>query len=253
MTRQSRLGFIGLVLALSVLSAYVCIVAFVATQQLTLPRTDPAYSQSLGTMLSHPYFLTVAGTVAAAVGLVAFPIALFCLWRRDLLRCGFFVVGLTILFIVGATILAPRVALRGALVVALAALLFCRFSHLEFFQPRGAQGAVGETTAVAHHDRTRRLATAISLGVAAGLLTWLIVLVVTRPHSVIFPTFPLWQAMLGVVVGAAVGVLVFRVARQVSLLGLTAAVLSLVGVLVARWALFDIAVAQRVVPDLWIK
>src|SRR5262249_38697132 len=138
MTHQTRAGFAVLVLALSVLSAYICAGAFVATQHLTLPRTDLAYGQSLGATVSDPFVLTIASTVATVAGLVAFPIALFCLKRRDLIRSGAFVVGLTVLFIVGATILVPPVGLVGAPVIALAALLFCRFSRLEFFQPRGA-------------------------------------------------------------------------------------------------------------------
>jgi hypothetical protein len=137
MKRRNHLTFPALVLTLTMLSAYLCAVALVAAQHLSLPRTDMAHGQSLGATFSDPFVLTIAGTGATIAGLIAFPIALFCLQRRALVRCGVFVIGLTLLFIIGATTLVPRLGLVGAPVVAFAALLFCRFSDFEFFRPRG--------------------------------------------------------------------------------------------------------------------
>ena len=138
MTRHSRLGFPALVLVLSVLSAYFCAAVFVAALQLSLPRTDSAYGQPLSATFADPFVLTVAGMWASLAGLVAFPIALFCLNRRDPIRCGVFVVGLTVLFIAGATVLDPRLGLFGSPLVAVAGLLFCRFSGVQFFLPHEA-------------------------------------------------------------------------------------------------------------------
>jgi hypothetical protein len=121
------------VLLATLLSAYLCAAVFIISLQLSLPRTDLAYGQSLSQTLSDPFVLVVGTTGAAVAGLLAFQ--LLCLRQRDLVRCGLFVVGLTMLWIVVATALAGRPGLLGAPLVALAALLFCRFTHLSFFQP----------------------------------------------------------------------------------------------------------------------
>jgi len=48
------------VLLLSFLSAYLCAAVFVISLQLSLPRTDLAYGQSLTQTFSDPFVLTVA-------------------------------------------------------------------------------------------------------------------------------------------------------------------------------------------------
>ena len=136
------LGFVVLVLALSVMSAFACAVSFVVMQQLSLPRTDLAYGQPLSKTFSDPFVVMIGGTAASVAALVIWPVALVCLWRRDLARCGVFALGLTVLFIIGASLVAPRVALVGSLVVAVAALVFCRLTHFHFFQPHGGAGDV---------------------------------------------------------------------------------------------------------------
>ncbi len=122
------------VLALTLLSAYLCAGAFVVANFISLPPSDLAYHQPLS--LIDPFVLTVAATFATIAGLLAFPIALFCVWQRDLRRCSLFVVGLTVAFILCATLIDKRAGLYGGPLVALAASLFCRFSSLAFFQLR---------------------------------------------------------------------------------------------------------------------
>jgi hypothetical protein len=123
-----------LVLLFSVLSAYFCAGAFIIALQLSLPRADLAYGQSLGQAFSDPFVLTIASTGALVAGLVAFPVALVCLWNRDVLRCGVVVVGLTSVFLAVGTVLAPPLGLVGAPAIALAALLFCKFTRLPYFR-----------------------------------------------------------------------------------------------------------------------
>src|SRR5262245_19613418 len=106
---RNRLGLSALVLALSVLSAYLCAAALVFAEQLSLTPSDLAYGQPISAAFTDPFVVMTAGTVASIVGLAIFPVALFCLWKRDLMRCGLFVVGLTLVFIIGATPLSPRV------------------------------------------------------------------------------------------------------------------------------------------------
>src|ERR1700730_7973542 len=131
---QRGARFVMLVLLLSVLSAYLCAAAFIISQQLSLPRTDLAYGQSLSKTFSDPFVLAVAATGATLDGLITFLVALFCLRNRDLARCGGLVLSLTIVFLVSATLLLPPLGLVGAPVVALAALLFCRFIRLPYFR-----------------------------------------------------------------------------------------------------------------------
>jgi hypothetical protein len=134
--KRNRILFPMLVLTLSVLSAYVCGATYIVALQLSLSPTDLAYGQTLSATFSDPFVLWIGAEVATVVGLVAFPIALFCLWHRDLLRCSLFVVGLTLLYIVFATTIASPRSTLGCPLVAFAALLFCRVTRLPFFQLR---------------------------------------------------------------------------------------------------------------------
>jgi hypothetical protein len=67
--------------------------------------------------------------------LAIWPVAVACLRGRAELRCGAFVIGTTVLFLVVATVFAPQVGLFGAPLVAVAGLLICRHSGLDFFVP----------------------------------------------------------------------------------------------------------------------
>jgi hypothetical protein len=106
---------------------------------------------------------------------------------------------------------------------------------------------------VAVVSRSRRLFVAACAGVATGLLTRLILLISSRPHSVLLPTLPTWQAGVCVAAGVTVGVLLIRVLRQDGPVGLASSALFLVAVLAIRFVLFDVSLAERLVPDLWIK
>lgn len=133
--RPPFLSFLFTVLVVSVVSAYLCAVVYIITLQLSLPRTDRAYGQSLFLTFFDPFVLIVANTGALVGGLLVFPVALFCLRSRDLLRCGVLVLSLTVAFLVGGTILSPRLGVLGAPVVAVAGLMFCRFARLQFLRP----------------------------------------------------------------------------------------------------------------------
>ncbi len=77
MTLRRDLSFAVLVLALSVISAFVCTLVFLVMQQLSLPRTDLAYGEPLS--ISDPFVVMIGGSAASVAGLVIFPVALFCL------------------------------------------------------------------------------------------------------------------------------------------------------------------------------
>ena len=102
-------------------------------------------------------------------------------------------------------------------------------------------------------SRRPRLFVAACAGVATGLLTRLLLLIISRPHSVLLPTLPTWQAGVSVAAGLAVGVLFIRILRPVGPVALASSALFLVAVLAIRWMLFDVRLAERLVPDLWIK
>ena len=99
----------------------------------------------------------------------------------------------------------------------------------------------------------RRFFVAASAGVATGLLTRVILLIVSRPHSVLFPPLPLWQAGVSVLAGLTVGILAIRFLRSTGPVLLISSALFLVGVCAVRYALFGIRVADRLVPGSWIK
>jgi hypothetical protein len=131
--QPGRASFVARALVTSVLASFLCAALFVAIQQFTLPPSDLAFGQGLGATFSDPFVVMVAGTVASIIGLAIWPVAVTCLRGRDELRCGVFVIGTTVLFLVVVTPFEPRVGLFGAPLLALAGLLTCRFSGLDFF------------------------------------------------------------------------------------------------------------------------
>ena len=108
-------------------------------------------------------------------------------------------------------------------------------------------------TETARVTRGGHLAMAIPAGIAAGLLTRLALFIVTRPHSVLFPRLPTWQAIAGVIVGAIVSFALLRIHRAVGPAKIALSMLFLVVVLLLHWTLFDLRLAQLVIPDLWLK
>jgi hypothetical protein len=108
-------------------------------------------------------------------------------------------------------------------------------------------------SSVAVVSRSRRLFVAACAGVATGLLARLFLLVISRPHSVLLPTFPTWQAGVSIAAGATVGILLIRVLRSIGPVAMASSVLFLIAVSGIRWVLFDVRLAERFVPDLWIK
>jgi hypothetical protein len=100
--------------------------------------------------------------------------------------------------------------------------------------------------------QVRRLAVAIPTGIATGLLTRLALFVITRPHSVL-SRLPTWQALAGTAVGLVVSAVLLRPLGAVGAPKIVWASLFLLTVLVLHWALFDLRLAQRLVPDLWSK
>ena len=99
----------------------------------------------------------------------------------------------------------------------------------------------------------RRLFVATCAGVATGLLTRLILLIVSRPHSVLSPNLPFWQVGVSVAAGVTVGVLAIRLLRSTGPVMLASSGLLLFAVCAVRYALFDVPLAGRFVPRLWIK
>ena len=140
--KRNRILFSLLVLLLCFLSVYACALAYLIALRPSLPRTDWAYGYSLSQTLSDPFAHSIALRGAIIGGLVAFPITLFCLWRRDLLRCGLIIFGGTFLYIVSATAIAPAIGLFGCPLIALALLFFCRFTRLSLFKTHGESSNV---------------------------------------------------------------------------------------------------------------
>ena len=120
------------VLALSFLSSALCAVVFIAVEHWTLPPTDMAYGMSLAETFADPFVQTIAIEGVVVVALALFPVALLCLWRRDLVRCGLFAMGLSIAFLVVLVPLAPGAVLVSPLIT-LGALVFCRSTRREWF------------------------------------------------------------------------------------------------------------------------
>jgi hypothetical protein len=71
-------------LLVSVVGAFVTALAFIVVIQLSLPPTDLAYGHSIFSIISDPFVLVIAGSVAFASGLAASPLLYFCLQRRRL-------------------------------------------------------------------------------------------------------------------------------------------------------------------------
>jgi len=140
--KNKRLLLPLIALPICLLSAYLCAAVYVVALALSLPPTDLAHGQQLATVLSDPFVRVIAAFFATVAGLVAFPIALFCLWHRHLLRCSLFVVGLTVLYIAFATPVAAPLGLIGSPLVALASLLFCRATDAAYFQNRASSATV---------------------------------------------------------------------------------------------------------------
>ena len=108
-------------------------------------------------------------------------------------------------------------------------------------------------SSVAVVSRSRRLFVAACAGAAMGLLTRLFLLIISRPHSVLLPTLPTWQAGVSIAAGVTVGVLLTRVLRPVGTVALASSLIFLLAVSAIRWVLFDVRLAERFVPGLWVK
>jgi hypothetical protein len=121
-------------LVLTVLSSYICAGAYAAATFLSLPPSDAAYRQPLAIL--DPFVWTVAIPVATVIAIIVFPVALFSLWHRDVLRGGLFVLGTTVLTILSTTPYLPLLAIPISVLVALVALLFCRFADVPLFRRR---------------------------------------------------------------------------------------------------------------------
>lgn len=100
--------------------------------------------------------------------------------------------------------------------------------------------------------RGGQLAVAIPSGIAAGLLARLVLFVWTRPHSV-FARVPDWQGFVGLGVGGIVGFVLLRRRGPSGPAAIAASILFLLAVIFLHWALFDLRLAQRMIPDLWVK
>ena len=83
-TKRNRAAFSVQGLALTVLSSYLCAGAYVVATFLSLPPSDGAYRRPLA--LLDPFVWTVAIPAATVIGAIVFPVALYSLWHRDVLR-----------------------------------------------------------------------------------------------------------------------------------------------------------------------
>lgn len=127
--------------AITVLSSYLCAAAYVLATLMSLPPSDTAYHSPLA--LLDPFVWTVAIPVATVIAVIVFPFALFSLWHRDVLRCGVFVLGATLLTILCVTPFLSVLAIPVSGSVTIVALLFCRVMDFPLFRQRA-----GPTTTI---------------------------------------------------------------------------------------------------------
>ena len=132
--KRDRFWFPILGLALTVLSSYLCAAAYVVVTFLSLPSNDEAYRQPLA--LIDPFVMTVAIPIATVIAIVIFPIALLSLWRRNALRCTVLVLGVSLLSILCLTPYFSIFTIPISVLIAVVALLFCRFTNLPVFRLR---------------------------------------------------------------------------------------------------------------------
>ena len=77
----------GVLLLISMVSAFLFAATFVLISHLTLPPSDLAYGQPISEVFSDPLVIDVAGFVAFCSGLLMFPASYFFLRKRRLLLC----------------------------------------------------------------------------------------------------------------------------------------------------------------------
>jgi hypothetical protein len=106
---------------------------------------------------------------------------------------------------------------------------------------------------VAAANGWRRLVVTVCAGVATGILVRLSLLLLTRPHSVLLPTLPMWQAGISIAAGVTCGLVLIRALRSISMTILVSSVVALAAVFAVRCVLFDVGLAERFVPNLWVK
>jgi hypothetical protein len=132
--------FSSVVLVLTIFASYFCAAMYVLATLLSVPPTDTAYRQPLA--LLDPFVWTVALPLSTVMGLAVFPVALFSLWHRDLLRSGLLVLGLASVAILGFTPFFAMLAVPIAAAVTVAALLFCRLTHFPLLRQRAGVTSV---------------------------------------------------------------------------------------------------------------
>src|ERR1041385_42674 len=123
MRRSSRphpVLFVAVAFVSSMVAAYMCAAVYLVALNRSLPPTDGAYGQTIAQMIADPFVWLVATQTATLAGLLIFPIVVLCLWRRDLLRCGLFVFGTTILAVAAITPASVRAGLVASVLVAVA-------------------------------------------------------------------------------------------------------------------------------------
>lgn len=119
---KKTLTYLGISMGLSFAFA----VTFVVVMTLTLPKTDLAYGQ---TPFQDPLVLPIMSIVAGISGLVAWPL-FAVLGRYSSPVTVAIITGLTtLLFIVVATPIQPRIGWFGAYIVCLGGLIYCSVRH----------------------------------------------------------------------------------------------------------------------------
>jgi hypothetical protein len=132
--KGNRVRFAMRGFAITVLSAYLCAAAYVLATFMSVPPSDTAYRSPL--VLLDPFVWAVAVPVATVIAVIVFPFALFSLQHRDVLRCGVFVLGTTLITILCVTPFFSVLAIPISALVAVVALLFCRFTDFRLFRQR---------------------------------------------------------------------------------------------------------------------
>jgi len=101
-------------------------VAYVIIMTLTLPKTDMAYGQR---PFQDPLVFPIMLMGAGVSGLVAWPLFAFLGRHSPPATVAKFTGFTTLLFIVVATPIQPRIGLLGSYVVCLGALIYCFVRH----------------------------------------------------------------------------------------------------------------------------
>lgn len=122
--------------ALTLLGAFLTMVAYLVSLYYSLPLSDQARQMNLVSAILDPFVLTVALPVMVLGAAVAFPFAYFCLKERNVFNCSLFVSSISIVSVVVLTMNGYIIfsSISVILPILFICLLLCKFLPISFFR-----------------------------------------------------------------------------------------------------------------------